>query len=143
MKSNYRSGFTLVELLAVIVILAVLILLALPTVLRIMDTAKKNSLKTEGLSLINAAETKYAAEGALGIDTDTECIEYKEGTNGNGLKNYMEYKSGYTAIIKKTGDSFTINISDGTFKIVGLTKANQKEVEITEGTLATGESTCD
>lgn len=126
MKQNNRSGFTLVELLAVIVILAILILLALPTVLRIMDTAKKNSLKTEGLSLINMAETKFAAEGALGIGGATGCLEYKSKAN-NDLDGYIDYKAGYTARITKSGTEFTININNGTFTIKNLTKTNQSQ----------------
>ena len=58
MKKN-KKGFTLMELLAVIVILSVLILLAMPAVLRLMENAKKNAFKTEGQSLYKICQTAY------------------------------------------------------------------------------------
>lgn len=62
MKKMNKKGFTLIELLAVIVILAVLMLLATPSVLNIMNNARKNAFATESLSLLKAAQTKYASE---------------------------------------------------------------------------------
>ena len=146
MEVNKKNGFTLVELLAVIVILAVLILLTLPTVLRIMDTAKRNSLKTEALSIINAAETKLAAEGALGIGGATDCLVYSN--SKNDLDGYIDYKKGYTAKITKSASEFTINISNGTFVIKKLTKKNQAEAPgsstwtIADGNLTGADATC-
>jgi type IV pilus assembly protein PilA len=58
MKKN-QKGFTLVELLAVIVILAVIILIAVNAVLPQMQKARKKSFADEGLSFAKAAETAY------------------------------------------------------------------------------------
>ena len=59
-----KKGFTLVELLAVIVILAVIILIAVNAVLPQMNRARKNSFADEALNYLKAAETKYV-EGAM------------------------------------------------------------------------------
>ena len=42
MKNN-KKGFTLVELLAVIVVLAIIILIAMPSVMSAMDKARRNA----------------------------------------------------------------------------------------------------
>ncbi|HOP66075.1 MAG TPA: type II secretion system protein [Bacilli bacterium] len=55
-----RKGFTLVELLAVIVILAVLVLLAVPSVLKMMDGAKENAFEIEAENIIDGAKLKYS-----------------------------------------------------------------------------------
>ena len=54
-----KKGFTLVELLAVIVILAVLALVAMPNVTRLMENARKNSFTTEAEEFAKYAQTAY------------------------------------------------------------------------------------
>ena len=61
MKMN-KKGFTLVELLAVIVILAVVMLIGVTAVGPLMTKARKSTLGDEGLGLITAATTAYQAE---------------------------------------------------------------------------------
>jgi type IV pilus assembly protein PilA len=63
-----KKGFTLVELLAVIVILAVLVLLAVPSVLKMMDGAKNNAFKIEAENIAKAAKSAYA-DDLLNNDT--------------------------------------------------------------------------
>ena len=54
MKSN--KGFTLIELLAVIVILAIIALIATPTILGVIDTAKKGAAESSVLGFVDAIE---------------------------------------------------------------------------------------
>ena len=58
-KHRKKEGFTLIELLAVIVILSILILLAMPSVLRIMENARKNAWNAEVKSYIKAAQMAF------------------------------------------------------------------------------------
>lgn len=51
MKKINNKGFTLVELLAVIVILAILVLVALPNVTGVMANARKSAFRTEALTM--------------------------------------------------------------------------------------------
>lgn len=68
MKCN-KKGFTLVELLAVIVVLAIIMIIAIPSVLNSMATAKKNSFKVFGQDVIRKAmEIREIAE----LDPDQE-----------------------------------------------------------------------
>ena len=55
-----KKGFTLMELLAVIVILSVLILLAMPAVLRLMNKSKSKAYFTEYNSVEKICKTAYA-----------------------------------------------------------------------------------
>ena len=50
-KMKNKNGFTLVELLAVIVILAILVLLALPNVTGIMANSRKSAFRTEAMTI--------------------------------------------------------------------------------------------
>ena len=61
MKMN-KKGFTLVELLAVIVILAVVMLIAVTAVGPLMIRARKSALGTEGIGLVDQAKAAYQAE---------------------------------------------------------------------------------
>ncbi len=54
-----KKGFTLVELLAVIVVLAILILLAMPRVTTMMEKARVNSFVVEANEIMKVAQTAY------------------------------------------------------------------------------------
>ena len=62
MKKLNKNGFTLVELLAVIVILAVVILVAVNNVIPNMIKAKAGAFKTEALSFLDGAEQYYTSQ---------------------------------------------------------------------------------
>lgn len=57
-KKN-KKGFTLVELLAVIVVLSIIILIASSGIGSAMQKARKSALAIEGNELINAAKSAY------------------------------------------------------------------------------------
>ena len=58
MKMN-KKGFTLVELLAVIVILAIIALIATPIILGVIDNARKNSAKDAAYGVIDTVKLNY------------------------------------------------------------------------------------
>ncbi len=58
MKEN-KKGFTLVELLAVIIVLAILVLLAMPRVINMMEKARINSFVVEANEIQKVAQTAY------------------------------------------------------------------------------------
>ena len=68
--NNNQKGFTLVELLAVIVILAVLALVAMPNVTKLMDSSRKNAFITEAENFANYAKQSYTQSQITGL-TDT------------------------------------------------------------------------
>ncbi len=61
-----KNGFTLVELLAVIVVLAIIMIIAIPTVLDVMNNARKSSFVLYAEKVINAVQTQYLYDAGLG-----------------------------------------------------------------------------
>ena len=57
-----KKGFTLVELLAVIAILAILVIIALPNVMGMFNTAKKNSFMTEVKQIYRVAQSSWVTD---------------------------------------------------------------------------------
>ena len=78
MKRLNKKGFTLVELLAVIVILAIILLIAVPNIMGVVDGAKKDAYASSVMSIINAAELKIGldVEGTLPLPAKDETIVY-------------------------------------------------------------------
>ncbi len=70
-----RNGFTLVELLAVIVVLAIIMIIAIPSVLEAMNNAKKNSFYLYAQKIYNEAMKKYSSSTDELFD-DSNCIVY-------------------------------------------------------------------
>ena len=64
-----KKGFTLVELLAVIVILAIILVIAVPKILSVIDDTRTESLESSAKMIISAAEREYATRTALGQAT--------------------------------------------------------------------------
>ena len=96
-----KKGFTLVELLAVIVILAVIILIAVNAVLPQMNRARKNSFADEAMNYLKAAETKYV-EGALDPSTESgDTVTFN--VDGDLNQKYVS-KSGYKGQVQLTLD---------------------------------------
>ena len=103
---NNKKGFTLVELLAVIVILAVVMLIGITAIGPLMTNSRKAALRSDGLDLMNAAKTAYQAE-ALKSDpqfnsTESVCMPF-EWLKTQG---YTEGKDGYdgSVLVTYTGN---------------------------------------
>jgi len=61
-----RNGFTLVELLAVIVVLAIIMIIAIPAVLEVMNSARKSSFVLYAEKVITAVQTQFVYDNELG-----------------------------------------------------------------------------
>ena len=127
-----KKGFTLVELLAVIVILAILILLALPNVIKIMNTAKKNAAIDAVNGYIRTVKTQMVAN---------EINEDKKIIDGSYSVADLEEKG-----VSMTGDAPT----DGTLTIAsesvtyGCIDISGYAVTVTDGLAVSAvKGTCD
>ncbi len=111
-----RKGFTLVELLSVIVILSVVILIATNAVIPMTDKAKKQVLATEANKFIAAAKTLYVNEKSSG----TKCFSYDEVINSGLIEKNDEAYTGSFLIEENNGKySYKIWLSNGTNLIDG------------------------
>ena len=68
-----KKGFTLVELLAVIVILAIIALIATPTILGVIEKAKKGAAESSALGYIDAVEKQVMIN-----EVDTTAAKFKD-----------------------------------------------------------------
>ena len=79
-----KKGFTLVELLAVIAILAILVIIALPNVLGMFQSAKKNTFTTELQNIYKSATTQYVSDSMnRGAGKKAEGIWYARSHTSN------------------------------------------------------------
>ena len=119
-----RKGFTLVELLAVIVILAVILTIAVPAVKKTVDSAKKKSAENDAIMIKNIAEKYYTSnldkdEEITGVDLSTDTLSYsgEKPTKGylyfneDGIAYGKMYINGYCVEVKSDGTNTSEKVS--------------------------------
>ena len=106
-----KKGFTLVELLAVIVILAVIALIATPTILGVIDKAKRSSLQDSGYGLVEAANLYYA-QYSNGKTVRFDIEDNQIITETENTLNYKGSIKNGTVLINNKGE-VTVCINDG------------------------------
>ena len=112
-KINSRRGFTLVELLAVIVVLAIVMLIALQAVLPAMDSARRQTFAIEANGAIDAANTYFmssmwvsdAGSVSLPIGNEEVCISIEALYNAGYTELSPENYSGQV-VVKKKGNIY-------------------------------------
>lgn len=127
-----KKGFTLVELLAVIVIIAVIALITTPIVFGTIQDAKENALKDTAHGLVTAAGT-YQAEmqglnknSALTINYKTSSAEQKSLLKTKGkLPDAGELK------IDNNG-KVTLALWSDDAKVCVVKQTNAKEIKVNE-----------
>ena len=70
-----RNGFTLVELLAVIVILAIILVIAVPKILNVIADSTKSSFESSVVMIASSAEKDYQIKKINGGSEATTCSE--------------------------------------------------------------------
>lgn len=75
MKKLNRKGFTLVELLAVIIILALVVGITVPTVLSTSNGAKRSVFKSSANQLADWIKNQYDSIGLANLGTETQLSE--------------------------------------------------------------------
>ena len=100
---NKIKGFTLVELLAVIVILAIIMLIAIPAVLDSLQIARRKAFVEYVNKVVNLSEKKYL-DGLVTGDSTGTCYIYDIKTD-LGLATTGDYK-GYVLVALKDDNTY-------------------------------------
>lgn len=135
MKNN-KKGFTLVELLAVIVILAIIALIATPIILNVIDSARKNAAINSAYGYMEAIEKSVVLSGFSDGDAASQkmaTIENGTYTISNDGKTITSSKEGVTPIkVNFKGDApandGTITYEDGKVSTCSGLKVNNIEL---------------
>lgn len=107
MNKNQDKGFTLVELLIVIVILGILATVTVFAVRGITDTGQQNACDTEAKTVVTAAEAYYAQEGAAPASVGvlfTQGYLGDEGANTNWTLSANTNGAVVSAVALSSGD---------------------------------------
>ena len=131
-----EKGFTLVELLAVIIILAVIALISTPMIINVIEGSKKGALKDSAYGLLEAADIYYAEH--VGGNKKTE-FTFEDGKQTSieqvGYKGYVEKGSMYLYSDGKKA----LCISDG--KYAAIKNVDEEEVRMSSGRCSYNEAT--
>lgn len=130
LKGN-KKGFTLVELLAVIVVLAIIMIIAIPAVVESMNNAKKGSFKIYAQRALGNAESTFQSEDLLatlptsGTDSNRKKIDencYCYTLSAIGLTSSGNFK-GYVTISldAKREATYRVTLTDNSYYTVGST----------------------
>ena len=102
MKKKKR-GFTLVELLAVIVILAVILVIAVPQIMSVIESARKGSIESTAKLIAEAGEREYTNRKILGKDTNVLCSDVSSMNSNDYGTCVITFDSAGKATVKVTG----------------------------------------
>ena len=138
-----KKGFTLVELLAVIVILSIILVIAVPSVNRYIKQSKEKAYKVQISELLDAVESYANMNNEILPENDDEVIKITlgqlkiEGIVKNDTKNPYNDKffdDTLTFIIKKKGNRYTYEIDEDTIKVRETTN-NSPSIKLTGNTV--------
>ena len=124
-----RNAFTLIELLAVIVILAVILVISIPRILDVIETSKKDSFKNSAQLIADNAEKKKVSDKLLGKDEEITCKDVAKINDEDYASCIITFDSEGNAKVSITGRGKF----DG-LKITNGTKENAEVKEITKPT---------
>ena len=106
MKRLNKKGFTLVELLAVIVILALIMVLTVPTILDQMNSARQSSFLLYAEEMLKNAQTRYQSDLLLGSNPST-CYTFDE---LSGSSNTQQQYKGKVIVTDPNAANLTFKI---------------------------------
>ena len=98
-----KKGFTLVELLAVIVILAVILVIAVPQIMSVIESARKGSIESTAKLIAEGAEREYTNRKILGKDTNIECSDVSSMNSNDYGSCVISFDNAGKATVKVTG----------------------------------------
>lgn len=137
MKKLNRKGFTLVELLAVIIILAIVVGITIPAVLTTTSKAKTKAFETAAQTAADWVDRQYQvlstgldSTGIAKLDSNFKTVYDVTTTENSNTVSCMESTDGAT--ITSTGNTSNCNIANSLFiTAAGLTTTNVSSINVT------------
>ncbi len=126
-----KNAFSLVELLAVIIVLGIIASIIIPSTLKTLDKSKKDSFESSVVGLIKAA-SNYMAESDFEDWTSGLTITNIQTNNLFETKNVNIFTSG--TLYNNNGTITVINVTDGNYCANG----KKNSLTITKGNCVTG-----
>ena len=117
-----KKGFTLVELLAVIVILAVILIIAMPKISDVIKNSKEASLETTAKLIASQAEKKYTENQVLDNSSTIKCSDVAKISDA-------DYESCNITFDDKGNAKVTI-VGKGKFEGMAVCNANKNSASI-------------
>ena len=117
-----KKGFTLVELLAVIVILAVILIIAMPKISDVIKNSKESSLETTAKLIASQAEKKYTENQVLDNSSTIKCSDVAKISDA-------DYESCNITFDSKGNAKVTI-VGRGKFEGMAVCNANKNNASI-------------
>ncbi len=116
-RSENIKGFTLVELLVVVVILSILAAVAIPSYQAYIEDGRRSECQAFALDIASRQERHWTQQSTYG-NLDAGSPESSEGAgdavaanNDLGMPNGNQSENGYCSAIVVGGDSFTIQVT--------------------------------
>ena len=128
-----KKGFTLLELLAVIVVLAIIALIVTPFVTKAIENARKGAFKSSAYGIINAAEIYYASN-MIKEEVTSKLFTITNGKFVSGEEELIfegKAPTQGTVMIRNDG-KISLNVSDGVYRAEKTIE--QQEVSISLAT---------
>ena len=117
-----KKGFTLVELLAVIVILAVILIIAMPKISDVIKNSKESSLETTAKLIASQAEKKYTENQVLDNSSTIKCSDVAKISDA-------DYESCNITFDSKGNAKVTI-VGKGKFEGMAVCNANKNSATV-------------
>lgn len=133
MKNN-RKGFTLVELLAVIVILAIIMIIAIPAVLSTMEQARQKTFSEYVTKVHNAANNFYLKNRNFDEEQKGKSYSVTVGTTSGTCYVYDLATIGMTSTGDYSGSAAVCQIGTDTKVLVRLTDNNYHNKSVANST---------
>ena len=125
-----KKGFTLIEILAVIIVLAIVSVIAAPSLIGVINKSRLNALKSSAYGLINASNLYYTQyQNSQNIRFDINDNIATSSDTSNKLKYKGNIKEG-TTIIKSNGQT-VVCVTDG--KNSAYKNYNESKVSLISG----------
>lgn len=115
-----RNGFTLVELLAVIVILAIILVIAVPQIMKTIEDARRSSMESSAKMVAAAAEREYSVSQVL--EDKNSSINWTAGVDC--INSNATYSAAWAGLTDADYATCTAKIENGTAKVT-LTGTNK------------------